>query len=862
MLKKKSAKKVIDIRSIYKYTTADRDEVLQYAKKNRKGLPLVWPIKNALNKRIILSFVDAYICDKSGKQIEEEKGNFDILEQDSFDAKDPHAHIKLKFINALLSPDYLVQGGVYYKGRYFTSKMDYKKATLLLKSFLNNYFHLEDGELVNSTFKQNNGVALPFYPTKSLDGKRRAIFSAVNATIRAKGDESNSSFGNYSFHIYRGDLFNLKKKEDMDKAEVIFSLLSSDRVVSGFYYKGQLLPDHLSDDFKYYLEKSFVKKNFSVEDRDYLFTHVRKDAKTGYPIFWPMINKKGRPIAISVVNASGQYVDDESLANFDVYSDEKYDLREEHLQKKLNVIKALYYNTGLTSGALYFDGILMCGGVSNSEKKYRRGKTERVLNIYINNTKDIEEINKNFTTNDREKLLNISRVYDAYYPGNKIIVPKKDKSFNKENANTVKFDNVNAIDSLGNYILKEDLSSLHEKNESNFSKDEVQILKAYVSPNYKVRGGLYFNGKNVSLKHNEQFINYIREKLNDDDRRFVFEGNEETAYKFALDKKYGITKYWPTRDENERDVLLSVVDADIRFKNGRQVVKAVSNATFDIYEGETFGLVGESGSGKTTISRAILGINKLYKGGIYFKGKLISSKMEKSSKLRIKKNIQMIFQDPAASLNERANIDYIVSEGLYNFNMFKSKEERIEKVVNMLGQVGLLPEHLSRYPHEFSGGQRQRIGIARALVIEPQLVLADEPISALDVSIRAQVLNLMKKLQNEQKLTYLFIAHDLSIIRYISDRIAVMHNGFIVELGPADEIYQHPYHPYTQSLLTAIPQPDPKTKNERKKVRYEQGDLRYEDCRWEELSPNHFVLVNDEIKDNILKIVAKRSKNK
>ena len=858
----KKNKQVIDIRSIYKYTTADRDEVMQYAKKNRKGLPLVWPIKNGLGKRIILSFVDAYICDKSGKQIEEQKGNFDILEQDSFDAKDPNATLKLKFINALLSPDYLVQGGVYYKGKYFTYKMDYKEATILLKSFLNNYFHLEDGELVNETFKQANEVNLPFYPTKSIDGKTRAIFSAVNATIKVKGDDSGNSLGNYNFHIHRGDLFNLNKKEDMDKAEVIFSLLSKDRVVSGFYYKGVLLPDSLEDDFKAYLEKSFVKKNFSVDDRDYLFTHVSKDQKSGFPIFWPMNNKKGRPVIISVVNASGQHVDDEDLKNFDVFGDEKFDLREEHFQKKLEVIKALYYNNGLTSGALYLDGILCKDNISNGEREYRKGKCERALNIYINNSRDFSEINKNFNIDNREELLNLSSVYDNYYPGNKIVAPKKDKDFAKGNENTVRFDNVNAIDHLGKYILKDNISTLHEKDDVNFSKEEIQLLKAYVSPNYKVRGALFFNGKNVATKNNEKFISYLREKLNDNDRQFIFEGNEEEIHKYALDKKYGITKFWPTRDENDREVLLSVIDADIRFKNGRNVVKAVSNATFDIYEGETFGLVGESGSGKTTISRAILGINKLAKGGIYYKGKLISSKMPKDEKHRIKKNIQMIFQDPAASLNERANIDYIVSEGLYNFHMFKSKEERVEKVVNMLGQVGLLPEHLSRYPHEFSGGQRQRIGIARALVIEPQLVLADEPISALDVSIRAQVLNLMKKLQNEQKLTYLFIAHDLSIIRYISDRIAVMHNGFIVELGPADEIYQNPLHPYTQSLLTAIPQPDPKTKNERKKIRYEQGSLRYEDCRWEEISPKHFVLVNDEIKANIEKRLASKKKKK
>lgn len=235
----------------------------------------------------------------------------------------------------------------------------------------------------------------------------------------------------------------------------------------------------------------------------------------------------------------------------------------------------------------------------------------------------------------------------------------------------------------------------------------------------------------------------------------------------------------PTIDEaNGKEILLEVVDCDIHFKVGKRIVKACNNLNFKIYRGETFGLVGESGSGKTTISRAIIGINHLKRGAIYFKGENIARKLSKEKRMETKHSIQMIFQDPAASLNERANVDYIISEGLYNFKLFDSTQERLDKVHKILNEVSLLPEHLSRYPHEFSGGQRQRIGIARALVIEPELVLADEPISALDVSIRAQILNLLKKLQKERKLTYLFIAHDLSIIRYISDRIAVMHKGY------------------------------------------------------------------------------------
>ncbi len=293
--------------------------------------------------------------------------------------------------------------------------------------------------------------------------------------------------------------------------------------------------------------------------------------------------------------------------------------------------------------------------------------------------------------------------------------------------------------------------------------------------------------------------------------------------------------------------ILEVKNVDVHFKIGKKVIKACNNLSFDIFKGETFGLVGESGSGKTTISRAILGVNKVTNGEIIFKDKLISQKLPKAELMDVKSKIQMIFQDPAACLNERANVDYIVSEGLVSFKKFESEEERLTKVQNVLTSVGLLPEHLTRYPHEFSGGQRQRIGIARALVIEPELVLADEPISALDVSIRAQVLNLLKELQHKNKLTYLFIAHDLSIIKYISDRIAVMHQGYIVELGTSEQIYEKPIHPYTRSLLTAIPQPDPKSERNRKRIAFNKGDLDYSTLNWMEVEPGHFVLTNDEL---------------
>ena len=263
-------------------------------------------------------------------------------------------------------------------------------------------------------------------------------------------------------------------------------------------------------------------------------------------------------------------------------------------------------------------------------------------------------------------------------------------------------------------------------------------------------------------------------------------------------------------DENGREVLLSLKNVDITFGKGDNAVRAVKNASFDIYKGETFSLVGESGSGKTTIGRAVIRVNPCAAGEIQYKGVRISGKTSRQLDREVIRNIQMVFQDPAASLNERATVDYIVSEGLYNFKLFENEADRVAKVEKIINDVGLLPEHLTRYPHEFSGGQRQRIGIARAMVMEPELVIADEPISALDVSIRAQVLNLMKKFQKERDITYLFIAHDLSVVRFISDRIGVIYKGDIVEIADAEELFDYPLHPYTRSLISAIPIPDPK----------------------------------------------------
>ena len=265
------------------------------------------------------------------------------------------------------------------------------------------------------------------------------------------------------------------------------------------------------------------------------------------------------------------------------------------------------------------------------------------------------------------------------------------------------------------------------------------------------------------------------------------------------------------------EVLLALRNVDIRF--GEKY--AVKGATFDVYKGETFSLVGESGSGKTTIGRAILRITPTAGGEIRYKGENICGKLPKSRERELVRQIQMVFQDPAASLNERATVEQIVSEGLRNFHLYQDETDRRRKVEKIMGEVGLLPEHLSRYPHEFSGGQRQRIGIARAMVMEPELVIADEPISALDVSIRAQVLNLMKGLQRSHGITYLFIAHDLSVVRHISDRIGVIYQGKIVEIAEAEELFRHPMHPYTRSLLSAVPIPDPVLEKEKTLIPYD-----------------------------------------
>lgn len=293
-----------------------------------------------------------------------------------------------------------------------------------------------------------------------------------------------------------------------------------------------------------------------------------------------------------------------------------------------------------------------------------------------------------------------------------------------------------------------------------------------------------------------------------------------------------------------KEKLLEITDLKQYFKIGKgAVVKAVNGISFDIYKGETFGLVGESGSGKSTTGRTIIRLYDATDGNIVYNGENIQGKLPKAKQRDLNKKMQMIFQDPQACLNPRMTVLDIIAEGIDNHGLAKNKEERTAKVHALLERVGLNKEHANRYPHEFSGGQRQRIGIARALAIEPEFIIADEPISALDVSIQAQVVNLLNDLKNERGLTYLFIAHDLSMVKYISDRVGVMYRGQLMELASSDELYENPLHPYTKSLLSAIPLPDPQSERTRRRIPYTPTvhDYSKEQPEWVEIKPEHFV---------------------
>lgn len=299
----------------------------------------------------------------------------------------------------------------------------------------------------------------------------------------------------------------------------------------------------------------------------------------------------------------------------------------------------------------------------------------------------------------------------------------------------------------------------------------------------------------------------------------------------------------------ERTPLLEVKNLKQYFKVSKKfTVKAVDGISFNIYPGETYGLVGESGSGKSTTGRSIIRLYEPTDGEVNFKGVKISGKLSLNQLQHLRTKMQMIFQDPMACLNPRMKVIDIIAQGLDIHKLYKNEKEREEKVYHILELVGLSHEHAMRYPHQFSGGQRQRIGIARALIMNPELIIADEAISALDVSIQAQVVNLMKELQKKTGAAYLFIAHDLSMVKYISDRIGVLHLGHLVETGTTEEIFSNPIHPYTKSLLSAIPLPDPRVEKTRIAMTYDYKSSRidYTKGKQNHIDGQHYVLATDE----------------
>ncbi len=303
---------------------------------------------------------------------------------------------------------------------------------------------------------------------------------------------------------------------------------------------------------------------------------------------------------------------------------------------------------------------------------------------------------------------------------------------------------------------------------------------------------------------------------------------------------------------NPKSPLLEVENLSMHFTTKRRgkksTVKAVDDVSFTVYPGETFGLVGESGCGKTTTGRTVIRLYDPTGGSICFDGRDISGKMNKELRRYITDNIAMIFQDPIASLNPRMTVQEIIGEGL-KIRGVTDEAERYARIIDMLKRVGLQEEHATRYPHEFSGGQRQRIGIARALIVSPKLVIADEPVSALDVSVQAQVINLLNELKNELGLTILFIAHNLSVVKYFSDRVGVMYYGKLVEMADSKELFQNPLHPYTKALMSAIPQPDPISERNRQHIYYDADSHGYSDDHkpsYHEVSPGHLIYCSDE----------------
>ncbi len=309
----------------------------------------------------------------------------------------------------------------------------------------------------------------------------------------------------------------------------------------------------------------------------------------------------------------------------------------------------------------------------------------------------------------------------------------------------------------------------------------------------------------------------------------------------------------------EKKLLLEVNNLKQHFNVGRaDEVKAVDDISFSIYEGETFGLVGESGCGKSTTGRSIIRLYHPTSGEIKFDGEDVAKIKGRKDLSQFRRDVQMIYQDPYASLNPRMKVKDIIAEGIDVHGLAKNEEDRTKRVNDLLKTVGLDPSHGTRYPHEFSGGQRQRIGIARALAVEPKFIICDEPISALDVSIQAQVVNLLQELQEKEKLTYLFIAHDLSMVKYISDRIGVMYFGKLVEVGTAAEIYNYGLHPYTESLLSAIPLPDPDYERERVRILYDPVMNDGKERFLREIAPGHSVYCSDDEVDMYQKKLSQK----
>ena len=299
---------------------------------------------------------------------------------------------------------------------------------------------------------------------------------------------------------------------------------------------------------------------------------------------------------------------------------------------------------------------------------------------------------------------------------------------------------------------------------------------------------------------------------------------------------------------NEQEVLLEVQHLKQYFPMNRNfTVKAVDDISFTIHKGEIYGLVGESGSGKSTTGRSIIRLYKPTAGRILFRGEDISGKLTREQQTMLRQKMQMIFQDPMASLNPRKKVMDIIAEGVDIHHMAATKQERQDMVYAMLKKVGLSVEHANRYPHQLSGGQRQRVGIARALIMKPELIIADEAISALDVSIQAQVVNLLKSIQEETGCAILFIAHDLSMVRYISDTIGVLHLGHLVEAGTTEDVFEHAVHPYTRSLLSAIPRPNPRLEKDRpiQSYNYATSGIDYSKGNYHALSATHSLLATD-----------------